>query len=288
MTTSTSPNFSIVIPNYNGEKFIKACLLALKNAISACPLSSFQVILVDNHSFDNSFDIFKKIFPKGEVLHLSRNFGFAKAVNIGISVCKYDYVCVLNNDLNLDQKWFYLISKVIKQNHKASTYCGTVLNYDGTKIESQGFRYFMVGRCENINNNQPFSVSKLNQQKTFVPIWGSSAAVVVYKKTTLNKVGLFDESFFAYIEDVDLCYRLHLHGETTLLIPRALSRHLGGGTSNRMGTLRQYYTLRNWVKLILKNYTLLQVIRYFPGILLERLRNVSYLLRSSHIMNKQL
>lgn len=281
MNSSKQPNFSIIIPNYNGAKFITPCLVSLYAAINNCPHSKFEIILVDNGSTDNSPQIFKKFFPlRSTLISLSANFGFAKAVNEGIRIAKYDYVCVLNNDLNLSPDWFLKISNEIERNPHTSTFCGTVLNRDGTLIESQGLRYFMSGRCENINNGTTFLTKTLKYQDSNNIIWGSSAAVVVYKKSALEEVGLFDESFFAYIEDVDLSYRLHHHHHQAVLVTTALSYHLGGSTSNSMGTLRQYYTLRNWVKLILKNYTIGELVKYFPLILIERLRNLSYLIRS--------
>ena len=279
MTKSVFPNFSIIIPNFNGEKFISPCLLALKDAIANCPSSQFEVILVDNGSTDNSIFISKKILQSLKIIRLQSNCGFATAVNRGLNSAKYSYVCILNNDLSLDKKWFKLISKAINDHPQTTTFCGTVLSFDGQKIESQGLRYFMSGRCENINNNIPFNYSLVTSHSSLV--WGSSAAVVVYRQADIIKVGLFDESFFAYIEDVDLSFRLHQLGYSTLLIPQATSRHLGGTTSSQMGTLRQYYTVRNWIRLILKNYTLTEIIINFPGILIERLRNLSYLLKSS-------
>lgn len=287
MTKSNSPNFSIVIPNYNGSKFIEPCLVTLHKAILSCPKSKFEIILVDNGSTDNSSEIFRKFFPENsKLITLRSNFGFAKAVNDGIRTSKYDYVCVLNNDLNLNPDWFSLISKAIIENPKYSTFCGTVLSYDGSKIESQGLRYFMSGRCENINNGQPFLTKVLKLKSSSVPIWGSSAAVVVYQKSAIETVGLFDESFFAYIEDVDLAFRLSKNNYLSLLIPTAISYHLGGSTSNNMGTLRQYYTLRNWIKLITKNYSISEILTNLPSIMIERLRNLSYLIRSSLIINK--
>ncbi|MFA5894309.1 MAG: glycosyltransferase family 2 protein [Candidatus Shapirobacteria bacterium] len=298
MTKSNSPNFSIVIPNFNGAKFIEPCLVTLHKAILSCPKSKFEIILVDNGSTDNSPEIFKKFFPENsKLIALRSNFGFAKAVNDGIRTSKYDYVCVLNNDLNLNPDWFSLISKAITENPKYSTFCGTVLSYDGSKIESQGFKYFMSGRCENINNGQPYKSSLReslpraksrgdNLKAPYIPVWGSSAAVVVYQKSAIETVGLFDESFFAYIEDVDLAFRLSKNNYQSLLIPTAISYHLGGSTSNNMGTLRQYYTLRNWIKLIIKNYSISQILTNLPSIMIERLRNLSYLIRSSLIINK--
>lgn len=287
--SSNALPFSIVIPNYNGAKFIEPCLLALKKAIANCPQSQFEIILVDNGSTDNSPKIFKKIFPKNSnLLTLNSNHGFAKAVNDGIKSSQYEYVCVLNNDLNLETNWFLLIASAIIKNPEYSTFCGTVLNRDGTFIESQGLKYFMSGRCENINNGVTFSTKALKFQSSTIPIWGSSAAVVVYQRSALIKAGLFDESFFAYIEDVDLTYRLNKNGFKSLLIPNAFSYHLGGSTSNNMGTLRQYYTFRNWIKLILKNYSIIEIITNLPSITIERLRNLSYLIRSSLIINNNI
>jgi GT2 family glycosyltransferase len=275
-------------------------LLALKKAISENPTSQFEIILVDNGSTDTSIDIFIKVLSslkienltvrqagyKLKIIRLSTNSGFALAVNEGIQAAKYEYICVLNNDLNLEPNWFSLVTKAILSNPDYSTFCGTVLSYDGSKIESQGFRYFMSGRCENINNGLSFSSSVLANQSTNVPIWGSSAAVVIYQKTAINIVGLFDETFFAYIEDVDLAYRLNKNGYKTLLIPSAISYHMGGSTSKNMGTLRQYYTLRNWVKLIIKNYSIMEIITNLPSITIERLRNLSYLIRASLIIKQ--
>lgn len=287
MTKSNFPNFSIVIPNYNGAIFIEPCLLALKKAISNCPKSIFEVILVDNGSTDKSPQIFKKYFSKNStLLSLNSNQGFAAAVNSGIRASKHDYVCILNNDLNLDPNWFFIISRGIKDHPNYSTFCGTVLSYDGSKIESQGFKFSMSGRCENINNGNTFSTKVLEHQSSNVPIWGSSAAVVVYQKSAIIKVGLFDESFFAYIEDVDLAFRLSKNNYQSLLIPTAISYHLGGSTSNSMGTLRQYYTLRNWIKLIIKNYSITEILTNLPSIGIERLRNLSYLIRSSLIIKQ--
>ncbi|MFZ2153267.1 MAG: glycosyltransferase [Microgenomates group bacterium] len=273
MIKSPYPNFSIIIPHHNGREFLTTCLKSVNTAIKLVPYSKFEIIIIDNASTDNSLQNIKT-----KIIHNQKNFGFAKAVNQGILAAKYNYVCLLNNDLLLDKNWFKYIVKNILESPKFTTFCGTVLSKDGSKIESQGLRYFMSGRCENINNGKPFDCSLITDHSSLV--WGSSAAAVIYKKADIVKVGLFDESFFAYIEDVDLSYRLNKNKYKALLIPSAICYHLGGGTSSKMGTLRQYYTLRNWLKLIVKNYSIFEIIRHFPSILIERLRNLSYLLKS--------
>lgn len=276
-------NFSIIIPNYNGAKFLQECLNNLKIAIKNCPNSDFEIILVDNASSDNSIQLFNDSLVKSfdfSLIRLDHNTGFAFAVNQGIKAAKYNYVCLLNNDLNLEKKFFNLIKKEIIKNPHTACFCGTVLNKDGTKIESQGISFDWSGKCYQINNSHSFLKSNLLSLKS-IPIWGSSGAVVIYDKKVILKIGLFDEHYFAYIEDVDVAFRLQKNHYQTLLIPQAISYHLGGGTSNKMGNFRAKQTFKNWIYFIRKNYSFFQIIKYFPQIFVERLRNFSYLLKST-------
>lgn len=258
-------NFSIIIPNYNGVKYLPECLKHLQLAIKNCPDSKFEIIIVDNGSTDSSINY--------STIQLPTNLGFAAAVNKGIKAAKYDYICLLNNDVNLDKNWFKLITENIKKHPKVACFCGTVLNHDGSAIESRGIVFDWSGKC--IQN----TTQLLNYSSKF--IWGSSAAVVVYNKNILEKIGLFDQHYFAYIEDVDLAFRLHENGYQTLLTPKALAYHLGGATSNKMGNFRAKQVFKNWIYFILKNYSFKEIILNLPKIIIERLRNLSYLLKSS-------
>ena len=283
-------NFSIIIPNYNGAHFLTDCLNSLKQAMDNCPDSEFEIILVDNNSKDNSLKIFENIIPKNfnyRILLNSKNYGFAGAVNQGIEKAKYEWVVLLNNDLTMEQNWFQLISKAIKENKnpKIVTFFGTVLTKDGTKFESQGLKFFYSGKCQNISNGDKF-IPYLSQPEADQPlaekegaggglVWGASAAFVVYNKKILKQIGLFDENFFAYEEDVDLALRLHNLNYQTLYIPSAISYHLGGGTSNKMGIFRYKMDAKNWIYIIIKNFSKKEIIKNLPQIIEERLRNLS-------------
>ncbi len=278
-------NFSIIIPNYNGANFLTDCLNSLKKAIDNCPSSEFEIILVDNNSHDNSLEVFENIIPKNfnyRILLNSQNNGFAKAVNQGIEKAKYKWVVLLNNDLTMEANWFQLISENIKKNKdpKIATFFGTVLNKDGTKFESQGLNFFYSGKCQNISNGKKFHKSKILNLKSSL-VWGSSAAFVVYNKEILTKSGSFDEDFFAYEEDVDVALRLHNLGYKTLYIPQAISYHLGGGTSNKMGIFRYKMDAKNWHYIIIKNFSTPEIIKKFFKITEERLRNLSGLTKQT-------
>ena len=271
-------NISVIIPNFNGAKYLPDTLKHLKIAINNCPDTKFEIIIVDNGSTDNSPNIPKLLKIENCKLIINpSNLGFAAAVNRGILAAKYDYVCLLNNDLNLDKNWFKLISENIKKYPKIACFCGTVLNRDGTAIESQGITFDWSGKCIQINHSLKIENLKLK----ISPVWGSSAAVVVYHKKIIQSIGLFDEHYFAYVEDVDVAFRLKKNNYQTLLIPKALAFHLGGATSNKMGNFRAKQTFKNWIYFILKNYSLGEIILNLPKIIIERLRNLSYLLKSS-------
>ncbi|MFA6518470.1 MAG: glycosyltransferase family 2 protein [Candidatus Shapirobacteria bacterium] len=285
---------SIVIPNWNGQAFLPSCLNSLLTSIKKTKNILFEIILVDNASTDKSVSIFKSSVPayqRTKVLRLRRNTGFVYAVNRGIEASQFDYVCICNNDLTVDQNWFTEIVKAIQRtsepaNHRTSepitTFSGLVLNKDGTKIESRGLRFYPYGKAENIANGLPFSKTNIHHlsSKNYL-IWGSSASIVIYHKPTILKVGLFDERFFAYEEDVDLAYRLNKSGFKTLFVPTAISYHLGGGTSSKMGNFRQQMDFKNWILLIAKNYSFREILANSPVIFIERLRNLSGVVKST-------
>ncbi len=277
-------NISIIIPNYNGATFITDCLNALIKSTSLCGGSKFEVILVDNGSIDNSIEVFNKVLAKYDktVIYNKSNRGFAPAVNQGIMKAKYEYVCLLNNDLTIEPDWFPKIIKEINssKNKDIVTFCGSVLNKTGTHYESTGLIFKYSGKCENTDSGKVYD-KKENLKMRNSLIWGSTAAVIVYQRQTLIDIGLFDEDFFAYEEDVDVNLRLHKLGYKTLLIPTAIAYHLGGGTSKKMGNFRHIHDSKNWLFIIQKLYTKKELMDNLYPIIEERLRNMSGLIKQT-------
>jgi len=182
----------------------------------------------------------------------------------------------------MDKYWLRLTTNLLNYSStKLAAITGTVLNYNGSRFESQGLKFYYSGKCDNISNGEPFSTNYLKHYSTTQLVWGASAASTLYNKKIFNKIGGFDQDFFAYEEDVDLSLRLHNLGYTTLYVPEALSYHLGGATSSRMGNFRHRMDAKNWIYIILKNYSTTQLLIYFPSIFIERLRNISGLIKNT-------
>jgi GT2 family glycosyltransferase len=280
-----NPNFSIIIPNFNGALFLNDCLQSLVNSISRVK-TKFEIILVDNASTDQSLNLFSQYQKKYlnlasfKLIVNSRNLGFAGGVNPGIINSKYPWVVLVNNDLTLSPNWFKTILQNFSLvNQKTAAIYGLVLTKDGKYIESEGLSFNYSGKCQNINNLQPYL--KTTSLRKPALIWGAPASLVIYRQEILKLVGYFDPDFFAYEEDVDVALRLHKLGYQTLYLPNAISYHLGSGTSRKMGNFRHRMDLKNWIYIIIKNFSGEEISQNLWGIIEQRLRNISGLIKGT-------
>lgn len=282
--------FSLVIPNLNGMRLLLPCLESIRQAINYSKLDNqVELILVDNASIDNSCELFINFCNKNKITHqllnLKRNYGFAGAVNRGIKASKGKWAILCNNDLKFEKNWFSSITNTIKasKDPKLAAVTGTVLSYDGAKIESQGLKYFYSGKCENLSFGKILDKKLLERIKNepAKEIWGASATLTAYNKDILEKVEMLDEIFFAYEEDVDLSLRLHNLRYKTLYVPSAICYHLGGATSKKMGNFIHKMNAKNWIYIIIKNYSKRELFNNFFAIIEQRLRNFSGLIKNT-------
>lgn len=254
-------NVSVIIPNYNGKQYLKNCLDAMERQV----YKEFEVILVDNGSEDGSVEFVRAHYPWVRLVTLPENTGFCGGVNAGIRVSESPYVILLNNDTIAEKDFIKNLVSSMKRHPNAFSCQAKMLQIsDRSKIDDAGNYYCALGWAFAYGKGKPESAYREEKQ-----IFSSCAGAAIYSRDGLNRIGMFDEAHFAYLEDLDLGYRARLHGYENWFCPQARVYHVGSGTSgSRYNLFKVRYSSRNNVYLIYKNMPVLQVIWNFPLLLL--------------------
>ncbi|HXE10402.1 MAG TPA: glycosyltransferase family 2 protein [Verrucomicrobiae bacterium] len=235
------------MPNWNGESSLKACLDSLR----AQSLQA-HVIVVDNGSVDGSVALIETNYPEVELIKLPKNLGFAAGVNTGFQrAIKRDatYVAAFNNDAVADKDWLReLVTYLGKYPHAGIAAC-KLLTADGQALDSTGDYYTVWGLPYPRGRGE----SGIDAYDDEVDIFAASGGASLYRVSMLQKIGLFDEKFFAYYEDVDLSFRAQLAGWKVSYVPAARVHHAIGATSSRVRGFTTYQTLKNLPMLLVKN-----------------------------------
>jgi GT2 family glycosyltransferase len=220
----------VVIPNWNGADFIRDCLGALAKQTLA-----HQVIVVENGSTDDSAKIIRDEFPDVQLLEFEDNAGFAGGVNRGIRPALEggaELIALLNNDAVAEPDWLEELVAAAEADPRLGIVAAKIVTQDGKKIDSTGDFYSTWGFP------YPRGRGELDEGQYDGPdgrrIFAASGGASLYRGNMLREVGLFDERFFAYFEDVDISFRARLAGWEVAYAPGAVVRHYIGGTSSRM------------------------------------------------------
>jgi hypothetical protein len=246
----------VVIPNWNGADMLSACLDSLQEQTEVC-----RIIVVDNGSTDESVKIVKEAFPEVILLEFSDNAGFAGGVNRGIRYAlKHgaEYIALFNNDAVANKHWLKeLVAEAGKQ-PGAGIITGKLLRSDKKHIDSTGDFYTIWGLPFPRGRNQ----KDRGQYDKPENVFGASGGASLYRAEMLKQVGLFDEDFFAYYEDVDISFRAQMAGWKVRYTPEALVYHGVGGTSSKMGDFARYHSAKNFLLLYARNMPLKLYLKY--------------------------
>ena len=258
---------SVITPNYNGVKFLENYFKSLNNDSEYIG----EVIIIDNGSSDSSIDYIHSNSFNFPVILIKNdeNMGFAPAVNQGISSAKYDYIFSLNNDTEIKEGSIKAMLDLIKEDNVFSVQAKMLQSDNRQRIDDAGDEYNLLGWTKKIGENQDSD----NYSEVF-EIFSSCAGAALYKKEILDKIGLFDDNFFAYMEDVDLAIRSQINGYKNLLCPDAIVYHIGSATSgSRYNDFKVKIAARNNVWTVYKNLPIplkiLNFIFLFLGFLIK-------------------
>ena len=234
---------TVVIPNYNGKKYLCSCLEALYENTKL----AFRTLVIDNGSGDGSIEEAKERFPQAEYVLLEKNFGFCRAVNIGIKRSSTPYVILLNNDTEIRKGFVEVLLRAVKQNDRIFSVESKMIQYrDQTLIDSAGTFYNALGWAFARGKDK-----KIHCYSRCCRTFAACAGAAIYRRAVFDEIGFFDERHFAYLEDIDIGYRARLHGYINLYEPEAEVIHVGSASSgSRYNEFKTKYSARNNIYLL--------------------------------------
>ncbi len=251
---------SVIIVNWNGRHHLELCLPALAQQTH----TQFEIILVDNSSTDDSITFVQSHFPEVRVISLNENQGFARGNNIGIEASTAPFVALLNNDTKPESTWLEQLVNTALMDERVGMVASKMLFFDRPHIiNSAGICLDRVGIAWDRLGGQSNDDTAVVEE-----IFGGCGGAVLYRRAMLNEIGLFDEAYFAYLEDVDLAWRAQLAGWRCLYVSTAVVYHRHSATSVEGSPFKSRLLGRNKVWTILKNYPLAPLLRYLPLIML--------------------
>lgn len=251
---------TVVIPNYKGKKYLKPCVESVYENTE----QELDMIIVDNASGDGSMEEIQENFPDVTCVMLDRNYGFCHAVNVGISKAKTPYVFLLNNDTLVCRHAIDFLVAEMESDEKIFSVEAKMIQYqDRTKIDSAGTFYNALGWAY-ARGKDKSSEGYRKRTDTFCACGGAA----IYRKSVIDEIGDFDETHFAYLEDVDIGYRAKIFGCRNAYEPKARIIHVGSASSgSRHNDFKVHLSARNNVYLIYKNMPPLQVLINIPFLL---------------------
>ena len=238
------PKVTIIIPNYNGLKFMEPCFAALDK--QTC--RDFALLVVDNGSTDGSVEWLRE--NQVPSVFLSENTGFSGAVNVGIREAKTPYVILLNNDTEPEPAYVEELVRAMDRSEKIFSVSSKMIQlYQKDKMDDAGDMYTVLGWAYQRGVGRPSG-----KYRRFRRVFSACAGAAIYRREVFEKIGLFDEMHFAYLEDLDIGYRARLAGYDNVYCPKAVVYHVGSGTSgSKYNSFKVRLAARNNIYLNYKN-----------------------------------
>lgn len=243
----TATDTAIIVLSWNGADILPACLDSL-----LAQEADFDIIVVDNGSTDSSKKVIESYGEKITPLFNDRNLGFAGGVNTGIRYAldkNYKYIGLLNNDAVAEPGWVKGLRSAFVKDNKIGAATSTIVHSRDDTYDSTGDFYTVWGLAYPRGRDEEMS----GKYDKHTEIMAASGGASMFRSDMFIDVGLFDEDFFAYYEDVDLGLRAMGRGWKAVFVPAASVLHATGSTSKKMPSFGTYQALKNQPFLLIKN-----------------------------------
>jgi N-acetylglucosaminyl-diphospho-decaprenol L-rhamnosyltransferase len=233
-----APELSIIITNYDGKDFLKACLSSIKENLHS---SDVETIVIDNFSSDGSPEFVRENFPGVKLIRNHQNLGYAKANNQGIKEARGEFILLLNPDTVILPQAMDILRDEMRFDPTVGAVGPALLSGEDRFQVSFGRKIsFFHELLQKSLLNQYFR-RKLKKMREKREVGWLSGACILTRRSVLEEAGLFDEDFFLFFEDIDLCRRIKENGWKLIFIPQAKIIHVGGGSTAKLGKLSLYH-----------------------------------------------
>lgn len=247
---------AVVILNYNGEELLRKYL---PTAIKYAQNAECEIVVADNHSSDNSLKVLAEEFPQVRVITLDQNYGFAQGYNLALQQVNSDYYILCNNDIELRSDAVSPLIHLLESNPNAAAAMPKIkslrnpemFEYAGAAggfIDRYGYPFCRGRILDNVEQDN----GQYNSVKSNKIFWATGAFMAI-KAHIFKQLGGFDNSFFAHMEEIDLCWRIKNLGMDILYCTEAEVFHLGGATLQQGNPQKLYLNYRNCLKMMYKN-----------------------------------
>ncbi|MDJ0702266.1 MAG: glycosyltransferase family 2 protein [Leptolyngbyaceae cyanobacterium MO_188.B28] len=274
--TEIYPRVSIILVNYNGSNVVLNCLKSLRQYLVSVP---YEIIVVDNCSTDKSADLIEQTFTDIKLIRLDKNLGFGAGNNLGVKNASGDILFLLNTDTLFKDDILPRLLSLLESDQHIGIVGPRLLNADGSFQLSTAEEIGIMGEFRTLKQVRKYRNSKertelaiaFGQTQTVDIVVG---AALLIRKVTFEKVGGFDENFFMYFEESDLCQRVRDLGLKVVYTPEVSLVHIGGYSvgkePNRMALeyrrSQLYYYQKHrpvWEQIILRFYLFLKFLITF-------------------------
>lgn len=245
---------SVVILNWNGKALLQQFLPVLTKYTNT---NLADIIVADNNSSDDSTSFLEKNYPSIKIIKLDQNFGFAEGYNIALSKIDSEYFVLLNSDVEVSQNWLEPLIETLDNNNNIAAvqpkirseknkdyfeYAGAV----GGFIDIYGYPFCRGRIFDSLEKD-------INQYNNTIDIFWASGACLAIRSSLYFDVGGLDKSFFAHMEEIDLCWRLNARGYKLQCVPSSTVFHVGGATLAENSPRKTFLNFRNNLLMLYKN-----------------------------------
>lgn len=241
------PSLSIIIPCHNGQQYIDRCL----KSILKDKAGKYEIIVINDFSQDKTQTVLRKYAKSKtvQIINKGENIGPAKARNLAVKLAKSKYLLFLDADTELVTKNLREIPEKFKKNRSLGAVQVKILKGKTNQTETAGHFLSFAGFPYEIGVNEDE-----RKWRSELDIFAGRSAGLAVRKDVFEKVGGFDEDYFIYGEETDLCWRIRLAGYNIIYFPEITIRHFGKSTLNKKNTFRIFYEgAKNNTANIIKN-----------------------------------